>query len=57
MVFDACGWMQAIDAFALLHAEHVDAMLPVRGGREPYGGVIFSHARSLGLEIEDVAVA
>ncbi|MBV8372352.1 MAG: glycosyltransferase family 4 protein [Candidatus Eremiobacteraeota bacterium] len=50
-------WMQAIDAFALLRAEHPEAMLLVRGGREPYGDEIFARARSFGLEIEDVAVA
>ncbi|MGA8534849.1 MAG: glycosyltransferase family 4 protein [Candidatus Tumulicola sp.] len=50
-------WMQAIDAFARLYADHPAAMLVVRGGREPYGDAIFAHARDLGLEIEDVAVA
>jgi glycosyltransferase involved in cell wall biosynthesis len=50
-------WMQAIDAFARVHAEHPQAMLLVRGGREPYGESILAHARSLGLQIEDVSVA
>ena len=49
-------WMQAIDAFALVHAAHPTARLVVRGGREPYGDVIFAHARALGLSIDDVAV-
>ena len=34
-------WMQAIEAFARIRAAHPDAMLIVRGGREPYGDAIF----------------
>jgi glycosyltransferase involved in cell wall biosynthesis len=50
-------WMQAIEAFARVHAEHPKAMLIVRGGREPYGDVIFARARELGLQVEDVSIA
>ena len=50
-------WMQAIDAFALVCREHPAARLIVRGGREAYGEAIFAHARALGLDVEDVAVA
>jgi glycosyltransferase involved in cell wall biosynthesis len=50
-------WMQAIDAFAQVCSEHPQAMLIVRGGREPYGETIFARARELGLQIEDVSVA
>lgn len=49
-------WMQAIEAFALVRERHPEAMLVVRGGREPYGEAIFGRARDLGLSIEDVAV-
>jgi len=38
-------WMQAIEAFALLCAQHPDATMIVRGGREPYGEQIFARAR------------
>lgn len=47
-------WMQAVEAFALVHARRPDAMLVVRGGRESYGERIFARARELGLAIEDV---
>jgi glycosyltransferase involved in cell wall biosynthesis len=50
-------WMQAIEAFARVSAEHPEATLIVRGGREPYGDTIFARARDLGLAIEDVSVA
>ena len=50
-------WMQAIEAFALIRAAHPDAMLIVRGGREPYGDAIFARARELGLDVEDVSLA
>ena len=50
-------WMQAIEAFARVRAEHPDAMLLVRGGREPYGNVIFARARELGMHVEDVSIA
>lgn len=49
-------WMQAIDGFARVRAKHPAARLVVRGGREPYGDVIFAHARALGLDVDDVAV-
>ena len=50
-------WMQAIEAFARVRADHPEAMLVVRGGREPYGDAIFARARELGLDVEDVALA
>jgi len=50
-------WMQAIEAFALLRARHPEAMLIVRGGREPYGERILARARELGLAVEDVTLA
>ncbi len=50
-------WMQAVDAFARVRAEHPQATLIVRGGREPYGDAIFARARELGLHVEDVSIA
>jgi len=50
-------WMQAIEAFALLLARQPEAMLIVRGGREPYGDQIFARARELGAAVEDITVA
>ncbi len=50
-------WMQAVEAFAFVRAEHPDSMLLVRGGREPYGEAIFARARELGMQIEDVSLA
>lgn len=50
-------WMQAVEALALVRAQHPDAMLIVRGGREPYAEAVFARARDLGLDIEDVSVA
>lgn len=49
-------WMQAIEAFARVRAAHPEATLVVRGGREPYGDAIFSRARELGLDVEDVSL-
>jgi glycosyltransferase involved in cell wall biosynthesis len=49
-------WMQAIEAFARVRAKHPNAVLVVRGGREPYGEAIFARARDLGLDVEDVSV-
>jgi glycosyltransferase involved in cell wall biosynthesis len=49
-------WMQAIEAFARVRAKHPNAMLVVRGGREPYGDAILGRARELGLDVEDVSV-
>jgi glycosyltransferase involved in cell wall biosynthesis len=49
-------WLQAIDAFARVYAEHPQAQLIVRGGREPYGETVFARARELGLEIEHLSV-
>ena len=49
-------WMQAIEAFARVRGQHPEAMLVVRGGREPYGEAIFARARDLGLDVQDVAL-
>lgn len=49
-------WMQAVEAFTLVREERPEAMLIVRGGREPYGDAIFARARDLGLDVEDVSV-
>jgi glycosyltransferase involved in cell wall biosynthesis len=49
-------WMQAIEAFCDLRSRHPKAMLMVRGGREPYGATLFERARSLGVEVEELAL-
>ncbi len=46
------NWLQAIDAVAELRAAGIDAMLIVRGGREPYGDVVFNRAHERGLTVE-----
>ncbi len=46
------NWLQAIDALADVRASNVDARLVVRGGKEPYGDVVFARARERGLEVE-----
>ena len=46
------NWLQAIDALAELRDDGVDAMMVVRGGREPYGDVVFGHAHDRGLLVE-----
>ncbi len=50
-------WMQAIEAFALLRVRYPNAMMIVRGGREPYGARIFARVRELGIAVEDVTLA
>jgi glycosyltransferase involved in cell wall biosynthesis len=50
-------WLQVVDAFAVVHARHPEAMLLVRGGREAYGAAVFERARKLGLQVEDLSVA
>ena len=49
-------WLQAVEAFAVLAAEHPDATLVVRGGREAYGDAVFARARELGLDVRDVTL-
>ncbi len=50
------GWMPVIEAFAALHARHAEAMLVVRGGREPYGETIFERANELGLGVDALTI-
>ena len=45
------NWLQAIDAIAELRAGGVDARLIVRGGKEPYGDVVFGRAREKRLGV------
>jgi glycosyltransferase involved in cell wall biosynthesis len=49
------NWMQAIDALADLHASGVNARLIVRGGKEPYGDLVFARAHQRGLNVERIA--
>ncbi len=46
------NWLQAIDALAELRAAGIPARLIVRGGRDPYGEIVFGHARYRGLTVE-----
>jgi glycosyltransferase involved in cell wall biosynthesis len=48
------NWLQAVDAVAELRAMGLRPQLIVRGGREPYGDVVFGRARELGLRVERV---
>jgi glycosyltransferase involved in cell wall biosynthesis len=48
------NWLQAIDAVAELKVMGLSPQLIVRGGREPYGEVVFDRARQRGLRIERV---
>jgi glycosyltransferase involved in cell wall biosynthesis len=48
------NWLQAIDAVAELRALGLRPQLIVRGGREPYGEVVFDRARGRGLRVERV---
>jgi len=45
------NWLQAIDALADVRAAGIDARLIVRGGKEPYGDVVFARARERGLAV------
>jgi glycosyltransferase involved in cell wall biosynthesis len=45
------NWLQAIDALADVRAGGIDARLIVRGGKEPYGDVVFARARERQLSI------
>jgi glycosyltransferase involved in cell wall biosynthesis len=49
------NWMQAIDALADLHASGINARLIVRGGKEPYGDLVFARAHERGLNVERIA--
>lgn len=44
-------WHQAVSAIAELRDVGLPARLLMRGGIEPFGGEVLSHARSLGLEV------
>jgi len=46
-------WHQAISAIAALRASNVPARLVMRGGIEPFGGTVITHAVSLGLQVAD----
>jgi len=48
------NWLQAIDAVAELKAWGAAPQLIVRGGREPYGEVVFDRARARGLSVERI---
>jgi glycosyltransferase involved in cell wall biosynthesis len=48
------NWLQAIDAVAELKAWGEAPQLVVRGGREPYGEVVFDRARERGLTVERI---
>jgi len=48
------NWMQAIDALAELHEAGINARMIVRGGREPYGDVVFARAHERGLNVERI---
>jgi glycosyltransferase involved in cell wall biosynthesis len=46
------NWLQAVDALAVLQTYGIDARMIVRGGREPYGEVVFGRAHEHGLRVE-----
>ena len=48
------NWLQAIDAVAELRSMGLAPQLIVRGGREPYGEVVFDRARQRGLHVQRV---
>ncbi len=48
------NWLQAIDAVAELRAAGLAPQLIVRGGKEPYGEVVFARARERGLRVAGV---
>jgi glycosyltransferase involved in cell wall biosynthesis len=48
------NWLQAVDAVAELKAWGRVPQLIVRGGREPYGEVVFDRARQRGLSVERI---
>jgi glycosyltransferase involved in cell wall biosynthesis len=49
------NWMQAVDALADLHHSGINARLIVRGGKEPYGDLVFARAHERGLNVERIA--
>lgn len=48
------NWLQAIDAVAELRDMELAPQLIVRGGREPYGEIVFERARARNLVVEAV---
>lgn len=46
------NWLQAIDGLAGLQRFGIDARLIARGGREPYGDVVFGRAYDHGLRVD-----
>jgi glycosyltransferase involved in cell wall biosynthesis len=44
-----------VDALADLHEAGVNARMIVRGGKEPYGDVVFARAHERGLNVERIA--
>jgi glycosyltransferase involved in cell wall biosynthesis len=48
------NWMQAVDALAELHEAGINARMIVRGGREPYGDLVFARAHERGLNVERI---
>ena len=48
------NWLQAVDGVAELKAWGRVPQLIVRGGREPYGEVVFDRARQRGLSVERI---
>lgn len=48
------NWLQAIEAVAELRAMGHRPQLVVRGGREPYGEIVFARAAELGLRVERI---
>jgi glycosyltransferase involved in cell wall biosynthesis len=51
----AKGWLMSVEAAARLKALGQSVTFPFRGGIEPYGAEILSHAHELGLSVRDVA--
>lgn len=50
-------WLQAVEAFAMVVAQHPTATLVVRGGREAHGNAVFARARELGWDVRDITLA
>jgi len=51
------GWIQAIDAFALVRQSLPDARLIIRGGAEAYGAEVLERARAQKLGVEEIHIA
>lgn len=50
------GWLQAVEAAALLRRRGLPVRLLMRGGVEPHGGEVLRRARELGLAVADVVL-